>query len=136
MHKGLNCSFIKIIKCNDGRDGFKFSNTVSFFFNREAKRPQTKDAAMEVEASESEDVGDVLCRVPSDDPEQEESMETHVSGEEAAADQGSETNPPLKPQYSYRLVKSFTARFGLLRFAKNIKVLFSLCKSCVWIHLE
>lgn len=72
---------------------------------------------------ESEGVCDVLCNVPSDDPEQEESMETHEPGEEAAAAQSSDT----KPQYSYRSVScapslTFKVRFGLL--VKNRKVPF------------
>lgn len=94
---------------------------VCFVFYREAKRPQTKDAAMDVEVCESEGVCDVLCRVPSGDPEREESMETHVPGEEAAAAQGSETNTaPPKPQYSYRLVRA----------AQSLK-----CQGQIWPHL-
>jgi len=61
---------------------------------------------------ESEGVCEVMCNLLSNQPEQDEFMETHVSQEEAAcpadffaAATGSEPNAaPLKPQYSYRLV--------------------------------
>lgn len=70
---------------------------------------------------ESEGVCEVMCYVPSDEPQHEESMETHVSAEEAtlhansgsveeytdfpgAVDSNTEmsTEPP-KPRFSYRL---------------------------------
>lgn len=71
---------------------------------------------------ESEGVCEVMCGVLSDQPEQGESMETHVSEEEAAcmakpaateehaglsaAVHGNEcsSTETLKPRYSYRLV--------------------------------
>lgn len=71
---------------------------------------------------ESEGVCEVMCDVLSDQPEHGESMETHVSEEEAArmaksasaedyADlsaaahgTGNTSTEPLKPRYSYRLV--------------------------------
>lgn len=65
--------------------------------------------------------------LPSDDPEQEESMETHEPSEGAAAAQSSETNAaPPKPQYSYRSVSSarsltFNARFWLNSLSKTEK---------------
>lgn len=84
---------------------------------RETKRQQQKDASMEVvdDVCESEGVCEVMCDVLSDQAEHGESMETHVSQEEAAhmaesasaeadlsaAAHGTE---PLKPRYSYRLV--------------------------------
>lgn len=70
---------------------------------------------------ESEGVCEVMCDVPPDEPQHEESMETHVSVEEAALDANSgsvedytdfpvavhsntemSTEPP-KPRFSYRL---------------------------------
>ena len=67
---------------------------------------------------ESEGVCEVMCDVLSDQPELGESMETHVSEEEAAriaksasaeehADlsaAGNTSTEPLKPRYTYRLV--------------------------------
>lgn len=91
------------------------------------KTQQQKDTAMEVadDACESEGVCEVMCDVLSDQPEQGESMETHVPEEEAAclakpaaagehaglspAVHGKECTSAeaLKPQYSYRLVLKF-----------------------------
>lgn len=111
----------------DRQIAFRFPAQVSvnvvlyFFLNREGKRPQQKDTTMEVEVCESEGVCDVLCNVPSDDPEQEESMETHEPSEDAAAAPSSET----KPQYSYRSVScvfnvfNFKVRFRLNSLSKT-----------------
>lgn len=96
------------------------------FVNRtqETKRQQQKDSAMEVvdDVCESEGVCEVMCDGLSDQPVHGESMETHVSEEEAArmaksasteehADlcatahgSGNTRTEPLKPRYSYRLV--------------------------------
>lgn len=54
---------------------------------------------------ESEGTCLVACNMMTDQPQQAESMETHVSDEEAAQ-QGSEhsSTAPSKPQYSYRCV--------------------------------
>lgn len=88
------------------------------------KRQQPKDAAMEVvdDVCESEGVCEVMCDELSDQPEHRESMEMHVSKNEAArmansasteehADlsaavhsSGNTSAEPLKPRYSYRLV--------------------------------
>ncbi|XP_037535146.1 zinc finger protein 511-like [Nematolebias whitei] len=71
---------------------------------------------MEVEVCESEGVCDVLCNVPPDDPEQEESMETHEPSEEAAAAPSSQTNAaPPKPQYSYRVPSTVCFGHGSVR---------------------
>ncbi|KAM4591963.1 zinc finger protein 511 [Odontesthes bonariensis] len=92
---------------------------------RDAKRQQQKDAAMEVvgDVCESEGVCEVMCESLSNQPEQDESMETHVSQEEAArtadfsaAATGSETNAaPLKPQYSYRVPSTVCFGQGSVR---------------------
>lgn len=88
------------------------------------KKQQHKDTAMEVvdDVCESEGVCEVLCHVPSDQPEEEESMEMHVSEEEVAhmaksastgehADLSAAAHGTVysstesqKPRYSYRLV--------------------------------
>lgn len=102
------------------------SNIIIIFVNRtrQTKRQPQKDTAMEVvdDVCESEGVCEVMCDVPSDQPEQGESMETHVSEEEldrmaksvsaeepvdlsAAAHSTENTSTePLKPRYTYRLV--------------------------------
>lgn len=91
---------------------------------QETKRPQQKNAAMEVvdDVCVSEGVCEVMCDELSDQPEHGESMETHVSGNEAAhmansasgeaQTDGSAAAPgsmetssePTKPLYSYRSV--------------------------------
>lgn len=87
----------------------------------ETKRQQQKDTAMEVadDVCQSEGLCDVMCDALSNQPEHEESMETHVSEEEPASTANSapapedahlsgathsDANPP-KPRYSYRLVR-------------------------------
>lgn len=91
---------------------------------RETKKQQQKDTSMEVvdDVCESEGLFEVMCDVLSDQPEHGESMETHVSEEEAAhrassapteeymdlpgaahADGNTSIEPP-KARYSYRLV--------------------------------
>uniref|UniRef100_A0A3B4XY34 Zinc finger protein 511 n=2 Tax=Seriola lalandi dorsalis TaxID=1841481 RepID=A0A3B4XY34_SERLL len=102
---------------------FRFDKTKKDRGTRETKRPQQKDAAMEVvdDVCESEGVCEVMCDVLSDQTEQGESMETHVSEKEAAhmaepatagehaglsaADHGNEcaSTETLKPRYSYRV---------------------------------
>lgn len=84
------------------------------------KRQQQKDTAMEVvdDVCESEGVCEVMCDVLPNQPELGESMETHVSEEEAArmaksasteehadlSTAGNTSTEPLKPRYTYRLV--------------------------------
>lgn len=86
------------------------------------RRQQQRNAAMEVvqDVCVSEGVCEVMCDVPSNDPQHEESMETHVVAEEATGDTKSgsleedtdfsdaghgnadtSTAPP-KPRFSYR----------------------------------
>lgn len=99
------------------------SNNVFVNRTRQMKRQQQKDTAMELvdDVCESEGVGEVMCDVLSNQLEQGESMETHVSEEEAArmaksasteehadlseaAHSTGTSTEPLKPRYSYRLV--------------------------------
>ncbi|XP_022060973.1 zinc finger protein 511 isoform X2 [Acanthochromis polyacanthus] len=98
--------------------------------SRETKTQQQKDATMEVvdDVCESEGVCEVMCNMLSDQPEHEESMETHVSEEEAAgmakptkdlpaAAQGSDStsSAPAKPQYSYRVPPAVCFGHGSVR---------------------
>lgn len=109
---------------------FRFDKPKKDRGTREMKTQQ--DAAMEVvgDVCESEGVCEVMCNVLSDQPEQEESMETHVSEEEAArmakpaltedlsaASQGSEStsSAPPKPQYSYRVPSAVCFGHGSVR---------------------
>lgn len=91
---------------------------------RETKKQQQKDASMEAvdDVCESEGLCEVMCDVLSDQPEHGESMETHVSEEEAvrsansapteeytdlpgaAHGDGNTSIEPPKARYSYRLV--------------------------------
>ncbi|XP_056903333.1 zinc finger protein 511 [Takifugu flavidus] len=87
------------------------------------RRQQQRNTAMEVvqDVCVSEGVCEVMCDVPSNDPQHEESMETHVVAEEATGDTKSgsleedtdfsdaghgnadtSTAPP-KPRFSYRV---------------------------------
>ncbi|XP_071336869.1 zinc finger protein 511 [Trachinotus anak] len=102
---------------------FRFDKTKKDRGTRESKRPQQKDTAMEVvdDVCESEGVCEVMCDVLSEQTEQGESMETHVSEEEAArmaepaatrenaglpaavhSNECTSTTSP-KPRYSYRV---------------------------------
>ncbi|XP_068597706.1 zinc finger protein 511 [Brachionichthys hirsutus] len=94
---------------------------------REKKRPQQKDAAMEVvdEAceSESEGVGEVVSDVLSGQTELEESMEIRGSEEEciriaesaAAHSAGSASAEPQKAHYSYRVPATICFGHGSVR---------------------
>ncbi|XP_044070637.1 zinc finger protein 511 [Siniperca chuatsi] len=114
---------------------FRFDKTRKERGNRETKRPQQNDTAMEVvdDVCESEGVCEVMCDVLSDQPEHGESMETHVCQEEAArtaksasaeehADlsaaahgTGNTSTEPLKPQYSYRVPTTVCFGHGSVR---------------------
>ncbi|XP_023145361.1 zinc finger protein 511 [Amphiprion ocellaris] len=109
---------------------FRFDKTKKDKRTRETKTQQQKDAAMEVvdDVCESEGVCDVMCNVLSDQPEHEESMETHASEEEAArlakstedlpaAAQGSDStsSAPAKAQYSYRVPPAVCFGHGSVR---------------------
>nr|XP_020457336.1 zinc finger protein 511 isoform X1 [Monopterus albus] len=65
---------------------FRFDKSKKDKGTREMKKQLQKDTAMEVadDVCESEGVCEVMCDVVSDRPEQGESMEMHVSAEEAA----------------------------------------------------
>ncbi|XP_068579436.1 zinc finger protein 511 isoform X1 [Cebidichthys violaceus] len=110
---------------------FRFDKTKKDRGTRQTKRQQQKDTAMEVvdDVCESEGVCDVL----SDQPEQGESMETHVCEEEAArmaksasaeehddlsaAAHSTEntSTDPLKPRYSYRIPTTVCFGHGSVR---------------------
>ncbi|XP_051273416.1 zinc finger protein 511 [Dicentrarchus labrax] len=114
---------------------FRFDKTKKDRRTRETKRPQQKDTAMEVvdDVCESEGVCEVMCDVLSDQPEHGESMETHVSEEEAArmakstsaeehADlsaaahgAGNISTEPLQPRYSYRVPTTVCFGHGSVR---------------------
>lgn len=76
----------------------------------------------------SEGVCEVMCSVESNQLEQEESMETHASSEEAAqfedfsaSAQTPETNTErLKPKYSYRFV--FSKALNCIKFSLGLFV--------------
>ncbi|XP_070772494.1 zinc finger protein 511 [Enoplosus armatus] len=112
-----------LIKIHKYPPDFRFDKTKKDRGTRETKRPQQRDTAMEVvdDVCESEGVCEVMCDVLSDQPEHRESMETHVSEEEAtrmaksasteghadlcavAHSTGNTSTEPLKPRYSYRV---------------------------------
>ncbi|GAA6213848.1 zinc finger protein 511 [Lates japonicus] len=110
---------------------FRFDKTKKDKGTRETKRLQQKDTTMEVvdDVCESEGVCEVMCGVLSDKPEQGESMETHVSEEEAAcktteehaglsaAVHGNEcsSTETLKPRYSYRVPSTVCFGYGSVR---------------------
>lgn len=83
------------------------------------KKQQHKDTAMEVveDVCQSEGVCEVLWHVVTDQPEQEESMEMHLSEEDVAhmgnpafAGGHVDVNAVMesqKPRYSYRLVQGY-----------------------------
>uniref|UniRef100_UPI0037E9213F zinc finger protein 511 isoform X2 n=1 Tax=Semicossyphus pulcher TaxID=241346 RepID=UPI0037E9213F len=99
------------------------------------KRQQQKDTSMEVadNVCESEGVCEVMCDVLSDQPEHGESMETHVSEEEAARttasvsaeehtdlsaaahSTGNTECDQLKPRYSYRVPPTVCFGHGSVR---------------------
>ncbi|XP_054886158.1 zinc finger protein 511 [Poeciliopsis prolifica] len=95
---------------------FRFDKNRKEKGTREASREQRTDTAMEAadDVCRSEGVCEVMCSVESTQLEQEESMETHASSEEAA--QTPETNTEqLKPQYSYRVPKTVCFGHGSVR---------------------
>ncbi|XP_049456917.1 zinc finger protein 511 isoform X1 [Epinephelus fuscoguttatus] len=114
---------------------FRFDKTKKDRGTRQTKRQPQKDTAMEVvdDVCESEGVCEVMCDVPSDQPEQGESMETHVSEEEldrmaksvsaeepvdlsAAAHSTENTSTePLKPRYTYRVPTTVCFGHGSVR---------------------
>lgn len=98
--------------------------TITFLISDRAagqRRQQRRDSSMEVEdVCVSEGVCEVMCDVPSNEPHHGDSMETHVSEEEAnqaspASVMGDTDSPaaghinanmdaePPKPRFSYRL---------------------------------
>ncbi|XP_028279232.1 zinc finger protein 511 [Parambassis ranga] len=107
-----------LIKIHKYPPDFRFDRPKKDKGNGEIKKQQQKDAAMEVvdDVCESEGVCVVVCNVMSDQPQQAESMETHVSDEEAAQ-QGSEhsSTAPSKPQYSYRVPTTVCFGHGSIR---------------------
>nr|XP_020498623.1 zinc finger protein 511 [Labrus bergylta] len=122
-----------LIKVHKYPPDFRFDKTKKD--RGETKRPQQKDTSMEVAESvcESEGVCEVMCDVLSDQPEHGESMETHVSEEEAARTATSAitedhanlsaaahsaentSSQPLKPQYSYRVPTNVCFGHGSVR---------------------
>uniref|UniRef100_A0A3B5M822 Zinc finger protein 511 n=1 Tax=Xiphophorus couchianus TaxID=32473 RepID=A0A3B5M822_9TELE len=101
---------------------FRFDKNRKEKGTREASREQRTNTTMEAadDVCRSEGVCEVMCSVESNQLEQEESMETHASSEEAAqfedfsaSAQTPETNTEqLKPKYSYRFVVPKTVCFG------------------------
>ncbi|XP_031160023.1 zinc finger protein 511 [Sander lucioperca] len=113
---------------------FRFDKTKKDRGTRQMKRQQQKDTAMELvdDVCESEGVGEVMCDVLSNQLEQGESMETHVSEEEAArmaksasteehadlseaAHSTGTSTEPLKPRYSYRVPTTVCFGHGSVR---------------------
>ncbi|KAG8000077.1 hypothetical protein GBF38_002220 [Nibea albiflora] len=112
---------------------FRFDKTKKDRGTQETKRQQ-KDTAMEVvdDVCESEGVCEVMCDVLSNQLEHGESMETHVSQEEArmaksdsteehadltAASHGAgnTSTEPTKPRYSYRVPTTVCFGHGSVR---------------------
>lgn len=118
-----------LIKIHKYPPDFRFDKTKKDRGTREMKRQQEKDTSMEVveDVCESEGVCEVMCNDLSDQPGQGESMEMHVSEEEAAksvstgglpaAAQSAENTStmPLKPQYSYRVPTTVCFGHGSIR---------------------
>lgn len=111
---------------------FRFDKTKKDRETRGAKRQQQKDTAMEVveDVCESEGACEVMCDVLSNQPEYGESMETHVSEDEAAksasiaehtdlfvaaSDPGNTSTEPPKPRYSYRVPPTVCFGHGSVR---------------------
>ncbi|KAE8280579.1 Zinc finger protein 511 [Larimichthys crocea] len=113
---------------------FRFDKTKKDRGTRETKRQQQKDTAMEVadDVCESEGVCEVMCDVLSNQLEHGESMETHVSQEEArmaksdsteehadlsaaAHGAGNTSTESTKPRYSYRVPTSVCFGHGSVR---------------------
>ncbi|XP_033956173.1 zinc finger protein 511 [Pseudochaenichthys georgianus] len=112
-----------LIKIHKYPPDFRFDKTKKDKGNRQTKKQPQKDTTMDVvdDVCESEGVCEVMCDGLSHQPEQEESMETHGSEEEAArmaksasteehADLNaaapsteSSSSDPLEPRYSYRV---------------------------------
>ncbi|KAM7408810.1 hypothetical protein PAMA_002503 [Pampus argenteus] len=119
-----------LIKIHQYPPDFRFDKTKKDRRARETKRQQQKDTTMEVvdDVCESEGVCEVMCNVVSDQPEQEESMETHVFEKEAAQTAKSASDEehidhstantsaePLKPRYSYRVPTNVCFGHGSVR---------------------
>lgn len=111
---------------------FRFDKTKKDIGTRGAKRQQQKDTAMEVveDVCESEGACEVMCDVLSNQPEYGESMETHMSEDEAAksasiaehtdlfvaaSDPGNASTEPPKPRYSYRVPPTVCFGHGSVR---------------------
>ncbi|XP_076599858.1 zinc finger protein 511 [Chaetodon auriga] len=114
---------------------FRFDKTKKDRGTREMKREPQKDAAMEVvdDVCESEGVCEVMCDELSDQPEHGESMETHLSENEAARmtnsasteehaglsaaahGAGNMSTEPPKPRYSYRVPTTVCFGHGSVR---------------------
>ncbi|XP_061601610.1 zinc finger protein 511 [Cololabis saira] len=104
---------------------FRFDKAKKDRGSREVNKQQQKDTAMEVvgDVCDSEGVCETMGNALSNRDEQEESMEMHVSGEEAALNrdlsatsQDSETTAePIKPQYSYRVPSTVCFGHGSVR---------------------
>ncbi|XP_070833161.1 zinc finger protein 511 [Chaetodon trifascialis] len=114
---------------------FRFDKTKKGRGTREIKREQQKDAAMEVvdDVCESEGVCEVMCDELSDQPEHGESMEMHLSENEAARmansasteeltglsaaarGAGNTSTEPPKPRYSYRVPTTVCFGHGSVR---------------------
>nr|XP_046258662.1 zinc finger protein 511 [Scatophagus argus] len=113
---------------------FRFDKTKKDRGTQETRRQQQKDTAMEVvdDVCESEGVCEVMCGVLSDQPEHRESMETHVSEDEAVhmaksvseehADPsaavhgvGNTSIEPPKPRFSYRVPPTVCFGHGSVR---------------------
>lgn len=114
---------------------FRFDKTKKDRGTREIKREQQKDAAMEVvdDVCESEGVCEVMCDELSDQPEHGESMEMHLSENEAAGmansasteehtglsaaahGAGNTSTEPPKPRYSYRVPTTVCFGHGSVR---------------------
>ncbi|XP_070697294.1 zinc finger protein 511 isoform X2 [Pempheris klunzingeri] len=114
---------------------FRFDKNKKDGGSRETRRQQQKDSAMEAadDVCESEGVCEVMCDVPSNQPEHGESMETHVSEEEAdrtfksalteedadlsavAHDTRNTSTDPPKPRYSYRVPPTVCFGHGSVR---------------------
>lgn len=114
---------------------FRFDKNKKDRGTRETTRQQQRDAAMDVvdDVCESEGVCEVMCDVLSDQPEDGESMEMHVSEDEAsrmaksasteehtdlsaaAHSAGNTSTEPPKPRYSYRVPTTVCFGHGSVR---------------------
>ncbi|XP_029305584.1 zinc finger protein 511 [Cottoperca gobio] len=124
-----------LIKIHKYPPDFRFDKIKKNQRTQQMKKQQQRDTTMEVvdDVCESEGACEVMCDVLSHQPEQGESMETHVSEEEAtcmaksASTEGhadlsaaahSTENPSseaLKPRYSYRVPTTVCFGHGSVR---------------------